>query len=378
MKNQLFPSKIAIGSAFCNRENERKILSENLKNIRHTLIISPRRYGKTSLAMRAIDESNMPFAYINLFNALTNESVVKRFTQGLSALMTTLMPAPQKILKKLGSALTRIRISFEMMGVKSQIQVQPVSQDPLESIQDLLISLEIILKNAGKTGVIFLDEFQDIVKTDFSDELQAVLRDFAQRTETVAWIISGSHRHMLSKIFDDRNKPFYKLCDRINLERIKPESHILFIQKHAKQKWQKIFSEELLNLILKLTESHPYYLNRLCHKLWVETKFPTLQSVQSAWNLLKQEEADSLKNDISLLTKNQRIVLEQVALSGLLTDHTSQETTQKSGLASSSVGDAMEALQKMDFIEVISEGPKTGFRVIDPMIREVLSRGDTL
>ncbi len=45
-----FPSKLAIGLAFCNRINELKQLNANINKSRHTVIYPPRRYGKSSLA----------------------------------------------------------------------------------------------------------------------------------------------------------------------------------------------------------------------------------------------------------------------------------------------------------------------------------------
>ena len=48
-KTKIFPSGIATGAAFCNREDERKYLKECFANNEHIVIVAPRRYGKTSL-----------------------------------------------------------------------------------------------------------------------------------------------------------------------------------------------------------------------------------------------------------------------------------------------------------------------------------------
>lgn len=56
MKTTLFPSRTASGKAFCNREKERDLLINNILHLRHTLIISPRRYGKTSLAFKTMSK----------------------------------------------------------------------------------------------------------------------------------------------------------------------------------------------------------------------------------------------------------------------------------------------------------------------------------
>ena len=52
-----FPLGKAYGEAFCNRTEETRWLVGNLKNVKHSLLIAPRRYGKSSLAERAIAAS---------------------------------------------------------------------------------------------------------------------------------------------------------------------------------------------------------------------------------------------------------------------------------------------------------------------------------
>lgn len=369
MKKSLFPSRLAVGSAFCNRAIERNLLKKNIDDIRHTLIISPRRYGKTSLAMQVFREEKCVYAYINLFNALQNDSVVLRFSKGLSELLNQLIPTPQKALQKLMGIVKRVNLSLELKDMKASFGLKPSTTDPLESISQLLEDIEAVLESEGKQAVIFLDEFQDLVKTEMSDELQAVLRDFAQRTQHLAFIISGSHRRMLNKIFDDRNKPFYKLCDRINLERIKPEDHEKFIQKHAMEKWENFLPEKVLRLILKMTECHSYYVNRLCAKLWAVEALPSEKVVLQAWNILKEEEYDSVVSDVDLLSRNQRIVLGAIAKADCFSEPTSQKSAGALKVPASTIRQALDVLIKHDFVEPF-EG---GFRLIDPLLKSIMS-----
>ena len=62
-----FSHKVATGEAFCNREDERAVLKHNIAENIHTVVYGPRRYGKTSLVCRAIEESGHPHAMIDLF-----------------------------------------------------------------------------------------------------------------------------------------------------------------------------------------------------------------------------------------------------------------------------------------------------------------------
>jgi Cdc6-like AAA superfamily ATPase len=296
--------------------------------------------------------------------------VAKKFVGGFGSLLTSLMPASQKALKSLANVLSHTQISLEVKGVGASFTVRPSNEGPLETVQHLLSDIEKLLEAENKKAVIFLDEFQDIVKTEMSDLLQAELRDFAQRTQRVTFIISGSHRHMLNKIFDDRNKPFYKLCDRINLQRIKSADYEAFLQKHAKEQWKKALSLEVINEVLSLTENHPYYVNKICSKLWNLNRLPTKVDVDLSWILLGEEEYDSVVNDISLLSKNQRLVLQALSQREYVKEPNSVEMIQELRMAHSSISQALEVLLKNDFIESTAQG----YRVVDPLIKYVLNK----
>src|SRR5262245_865487 len=96
----LFPSRVAKGGNFCNRIEEKMRIENNIANIRHTLIISPRRYGKTSLALQALHESKKKHTYIQFFNAFQDEIVLKQFVDGLQQLISQLLPKSKKALLK--------------------------------------------------------------------------------------------------------------------------------------------------------------------------------------------------------------------------------------------------------------------------------------
>jgi hypothetical protein len=198
-----------------------------------------------------------------------------------------------------------------------------------------------------------------------------MMRDFAQQTDHLTFIISGSHRHMLTKIFDDSNKPFYKLFDRMDLGRIKTEDYEPFIQKLALDRWQCKLTDTVINETLLLTECHAYYVNRLCSKLWNFENIPTLKNVHDAWSELVEEEFSSVANDLSALTKNQRIVLQSMSKLSTLKEPNSIQFLQQVKLSPRSVIIALEALEKTDHVEHFHDG----YRVIDPAIKHILISG---
>lgn len=368
-RKKMFPSRIAKGENFCNRSEEKRRIELNIDQIHHTLIISPRRYGKTSLAFQTIHEKGQPFAYIQFFNAYRDEIVVKRFIEGLKHLFAQLIPKTQKALIRFKELIRHAKVSVQVSGVEMEVSINPISKEPGDIITGLLKDIEDVLQETEQQVVVFFDEFQDIVESDISDELQTVLRDFAQLTDHVTFIISGSHRHMLSKLFDDSNKPFYKLFDRIDLQRINKEDYVPFLQSLAQEEWNSELDDVVVNYILSLTECHAYYVNRLCAKIWRSTTLPNMKDIAGLWQQLVEEEFSSIANDLSGLTKNQRIVLQEMSRYDILYAPTSAEFLNRVGLSARSTVIAVEALEKTDHIEIVGDG----YRVIDPATKHILT-----
>src|SRR5579871_984437 len=73
-----FPLGLATGSAFCNRSQETDLLGKNIRDGKHTLLMAPRRYGKSSLALRALTLSKCPYAEIDFYMA-TNEKTIETY-----------------------------------------------------------------------------------------------------------------------------------------------------------------------------------------------------------------------------------------------------------------------------------------------------------
>lgn len=98
--------------------------------------------------------------------------------------------------------------------------------DPANVIMESLQMLENILKKKGKKAVFFIDEFQEIGVLANSSGIEGAIRHVAQESENLCFVFSGSNRHILANMFDDRSSPLYMLCDRISIDRISVIEHV--------------------------------------------------------------------------------------------------------------------------------------------------------
>ncbi|MFM8454383.1 MAG: hypothetical protein ACKOAD_05420 [Gammaproteobacteria bacterium] len=72
-----FPTYLAMGQSFCNRKLEINRLMQNIKSVNPSLIISPRRYGKTSLALKVFEELGWPYVQMDFYKTLSEKDIEK-------------------------------------------------------------------------------------------------------------------------------------------------------------------------------------------------------------------------------------------------------------------------------------------------------------
>jgi len=360
---RIFTRGLAFGDGFCNRIREIQDLSNNIRNGTHTLLSSPRRYGKTSLALYAIEKEKIPYAHLDLFMKYGNQEILNEFYAGIGRLWSQLVKPSEKMLKKIESFLQNIKISLQLGRAGLEFTLTP-RHDDQKSLRFLLEGLDAYLVKNRKQVVIFVDEMQGIAESKMCDEVESSLRFIAQKTKNIIFIFSGSNRHLLSLLFEDKSRPFYKLCHPMHIQKIAPEHYFKHLNKFAQKKWQQKLPEEVLTEITRCTDCHPYYMNVLCEKIFAD-QFPTVSLVQQYWQQVCYEEQGAVGRDLEFLTGKQKQLLAEIARHPGLKEPSAKEFVNKVNLTPKGVLDALKILIRYDLVERNSEGM---ISVIDPVI----------
>ena len=96
-----FPLGKAYGKAFCNRQEEIKILSGNVENGKHTFLAAPRRYGKSSLCEAVIEKMDLPSTKVDLHVATSEKSIERILLKGVIDLVGEAIGSIDKALKSI-------------------------------------------------------------------------------------------------------------------------------------------------------------------------------------------------------------------------------------------------------------------------------------
>ena len=265
--------RIATDENFTDREKETEHLVNNFESLINTVIISPRRWGKSSLVHKAADiamqaDKNLKVCTIDLFNVKTEEQFYTALARNLIQETASRWEEAVENAKKFFSRLVP-KISVGA-GAGSEISID-FDWEEMKSNPDEILDLpERIAEAKGVKIVVCIDEFQNIA--EFEDPLffQRRLRAHWQRHRKVRYCLYGSKRHMMMDVFTDSSMPFYKFGDIFFLTKIDTEHFIPFIIERFSSTGKSI-TEDACRKIIALADNHPYYVQQLSQLSWLRT-----------------------------------------------------------------------------------------------------------
>ncbi|MBI4454236.1 ATP-binding protein [Candidatus Woesearchaeota archaeon] len=251
MNNPFVFGKVVRGSNFCNRKTEIQAIIKTVSSKNNLVIVSPRRYGKTSLVINALERNNIPFLFIDCSN-LINENVF------LERLTSTYLERLKK-----GDVLEKIKYLSKSVNIEYTFSVEGMSVKVAKYNDS---SLDKLIKQISKDYVLVFDEFQELFVLDVNlvKRLRSVMQFVKQ-----SFIFLGSRKHLLLYLFSNQKSPFYNFAQMINLTKIsEPEWKAFIKAKCIKTKVR--LTEDDIAAILKLSEAIPFYVQYLSYHFWEE------------------------------------------------------------------------------------------------------------
>lgn len=363
-----FPTGLALGETFINRTKERKYLSQRVSNTQHTVLMAPRRYGKTSLVVKVSEEMALPYRMVDLFPTASEEEVRNLIADKVGELIFELsnnVEKTKKIIFKVFKAMNP-EVVLGALGLKLQITF---TKNPADDITKLLLNLDEVASQVKEKAVLFIDEFQQISELKEFHKLEASIRHAVERSNNITYIFSGSNKHLLSKMFGDDSRPLYKLCHIMELDRITATHYDPYLKEKSQERWGEILSSEMREKIYELTDCHPFYVNMLCQLLW-EEEYPSLDTIEDIWSGYINTQRHFIGPTISNLSMNQRKMLKALAASHK-DEALSIAFLAPMKLSASSAQQALEYLQKKGIIQKELDG---SYSVLDPAIKYYLKK----
>lgn len=269
------------GNTFTDRKEETNRLKMNFLYGVNTILISPRRMGKTSLVEKVcslVESDTLKIAKIDAFGCRSENDFINAFA---TAVVRATSSKWEEWMENAKTFLSRF------------IPKISIGQDPLTDFsialeynrantvtEDILQLPETIAKQKGIKIVICIDEFQQIA--DFPDSItfQKKLRSAWQLQSNVSYCLYGSKKHMMEKMFQSQSHPFYRFGDLFYLDKISETDWVEYICDRFRVTGKEI-SRELASEICTVTDRYSSYVQQLAWLVWLRTdKHATKEDVE--------------------------------------------------------------------------------------------------
>jgi len=306
---------------FTDRIHEQKEIRSILQSSVHLVIISPRRYGKTSLVKKVVGELNRPLIFFDL-----------QLVTDVHDLAAQLLRKVYKLypFEKIKNILKHFRI-VPSINLNPQTNEVDISFQPKTDIIPLLEDVFNLIEKLGnqkRKPIVVLDEFQEI--NLLSPNLDKQLRAIIQIHQNVNYVFMGSVESMMRDIFEKKKSPFYHFGQLMPLDKIPYNDFHDFIRNGFMQHAES--PHEVATAILEITNCHPYYTQQLAYNVWNkwDAKKPLQQLIAEVINHLIQIH----DMDFQRLWQNQNQTDKKILLSiaGDIQNPLSQSNIQAMGL----------------------------------------------
>ncbi|WP_276965000.1 ATP-binding protein [Bacteroides graminisolvens] len=359
------------GDNFTDREKETARLLSNFQHGVNTVLISPRRWGKTSLVQkvcRLTQSDKLKIVYLDIFSCRSDGDFYNAFA---AAVLKQTSSKWDEWVENAKLFLSRIspRISLgpdPMSDFSISLELNPKSDD----IDEILQLPEKIAQKKGINIVVCIDEFQQIAEFKDSKMFQKRLRSVWQLQKSVSYCLFGSKMHLMNELFEKKSLPFYKFGDAVYLPKISTSDWVKYICGRFEATGKHI-SKELAEKICRTVDNHSSYVQQLAWLVWIQTKeVATDQNFEDAFQDIVDQNTPLFEKQTESLTTYQMNFLRAI-VNGVHKEFTTQEVLQKYQLGSSAnVSTVKRALIKKELIET----EKQQVIIPDPVMRIWLKR----
>ena len=320
MQNPFVYGEVVPAAAFADRVVELDRLVADLAAGQKVFLISPRRFGKSSLVRHAlaamarrgaltIDVTVSSFSSYVAFLEGYARALVTAETKGTRARtwLRDMIKSARAEVQYTAGPLGTLSVSFP--GVRSARDISRLAQE--------VFTLPARLADArGRPVAVALDEFQAIAGFD-GGSVEHALRAAVQHQRKVGYVFAGSEPSLMERMLGPR-RPFYKAGPVIRLDKIPADEFAAFIDGRFQHSGMKP-EDGLGAAIVELAGNLPYDVQRLAHETWDEVRTggrrrATLDDLHQALRRLLAQQHTLFEAAWQRLTLAQRSVLRAVVL----------------------------------------------------------------
>ena len=251
---------------FYDRKTECERLVSTLSGGNNIVLYAPRRFGKTSLVFKVIEQlerQGFVCVYFDFMPVFSPESFVRLYTKALSAKQSNL----NKFAKIFVSITKTIRpvVAFGQDGTP-EFSVDFANTEINETVVSQLLDMPEHLGGKNKRVIVFFDEFQEVNKLK-NINFEALLRSKIQQQQKTNYLFFGSKTHLLKEMFNDKKKAFYNSASQMTIGSLPQRDTIEFLQTRFAASNISI-DEDTAKYLIAVAADIPHYIQLLASEIW--------------------------------------------------------------------------------------------------------------
>ena len=364
---------IAENDNFIDRVEDRKQLKTFLGGGINVMLISPRRWGKSSLVKAAMEElkqedKQIRVCYLDASRIISEEEFYNKFAIAVIEAASSTLEKKWADFKQYVQALipgVKLKASaFDAVEMEMELNFAPL-KDSAERVLQLPEQISI---DKGLHIIVCIDEFQQLSYLPNWKKMEATMRSVWQHQHHANYCLYGSKRHMMMDIFNNSNNPFYRFGQVLYMKKIEKQYWMPYIIEGF-TKTGKHISEELASMICDIAQCHSWYVQQFSLFVWMNTETEvTEEIVNRQLQVVIDTNADMFAKDIENLAASQVAMLR--AVSAGETQFNAKEVVERYGLgAPRTITLNKKTLIKRDIIEVNGELMVKAISLLIPFMR---------
>ena len=257
MKNPFKFGTIVDEPYFINRKKEMEKVKSVLASENHLVMISPRRFGKSSLIFKTVKPLNRPVVAVDIQLVTSPADLTAQILKRIYRFYPS---------EKLKQHIKKFRVipTLSLNPVTGSIDVSFMPEASYVPILEDVLNLAEKVSTAKRKIIMVFDEFQDAKKTD-ADLLQH-MRAIMQHHRMINYVFLGSQESLIREIFQKKKSPFYHFGLVMNLSKIEAKEFRQFLSDGFSNICQNPGS--IADKILAVTKCHPHYTQQLAFTVW--------------------------------------------------------------------------------------------------------------
>lgn len=373
MRNPFILKALPPDRPFCNRVAELEGLKDHARAGADVVLSSPRRYGKTSLVFRVLDqlESDGYLTIYTTFDQIDSpENAAKILAQGITSAIQRREKGLDKAIRWAKAALTGFQpaATIDQNGTPVFTVAPRLGASGLDLLEQTMQDLEAMSAKLDGKVVLVFDEFQEVTKLPNSGGVEGLLRTRIQAQHFSHFFV-GSRRSVLEAMFTDRGRPFFKSALMLNLAPL-PASDLIPYYIGRFKEGNVHCTEEVAAFLCNCSRGYGFYAQQLGYYAYSFAGEEVLISnAEKAFDMVLEQASPGFEILLSNLKLNQIKLLKALAAEQTL-ELTSGEYLKCHGLIASNVAYAKTVLTELDLIEKSPDG----WRLTDHVFGEWLNR----